>query len=158
MIVAGGSLCSFGAAEATELMTGYMREIFAANNLQSYINQGVDIEWGEMLAEAMVSERVAMMQADAWRSLVMIALAALAVILFIYRRIGRTALAAALAVVMLIDLVPVDLRFLSHDDFVSPARRKTTMTAADKAILQDKEPGYRVMNLTVSTFNDATTS
>ena len=158
MIVAGGSFCSFGAVEATELMTGYMREIFVANNLQSYINQGVDIEWGEMLADAMVSERVAMMQADAWRSLVMIALAAAAVLLFVYRRIGRTTLAAALAVVMLLDLVPVDLRFLSHDDFVSPARRKTVMTAADKAILQDKEPGYRVMNLTVSTFNDASTS
>ena len=31
-------------------------------------------------------------------------------------------------------------------------------TAADKAIMQDKDPGYRVLNLTVSPFNDATTS
>ena len=158
MICFGGSLCSFGAEEATELMTGYMREIFAANNLQSYISRGVDIEWGEMLASAMVAERISMMQADAWRSLVMILLAAGAVLLFLYRRIGRTWLAVALAIVMLIDLVPVDLRFLSHKDFVSPSRRKIAMTAADKAILQDKEPGYRVLNLTVSPFNDATTS
>ncbi len=158
MILLGGSLCSFGEAEATELMTGYMREIFAANNLQSYIDHGMDIEWGEMLASAMVAERISIMQADGWRSLVMILLAAGLVWLFVGEKINRTMLAGGLAVVMLIDLVPVDMRFLSHEDFVSPARRKMTMTAADKAILQDKEPGYRVLNLTVSPFNDATTS
>lgn len=158
MILFGGAFCSFGSSEATELMTGYMREIFTANNLQSYIDRGVDIEWGEMLASAMVSERISMMQADAWRSLVMILLAATAVWLFVQQKFNRMHLTLALAAVMLLDLVPVDLRFLSHDDFVSAARRKMTMTAADKAILQDQDPGYRVVNLTVSTFNDASTS
>ena len=158
MILLGGSLFSFGEQEASELMTGYMREIFAANNLQSYIDRGMDLEWGEMLASAMVAERISMMQADAWRSLVMVALAAVAVLLFVGGKINRIALGGSLAVVMLIDLVPVDLRFLSHDDFVSPARRKIAMTEADRAILQDREPGYRVLNLTVSPFNDASTS
>lgn len=158
MILFGGSLFSFGEAEATELMTDYMREIFAANNMQSYIDRGMDVEWGEMLSAAMVSERVSMMQADAWRSLLMILLAAAAVVLFVWQKIDQKALAASLAVVMLLDLVPVDLRFLSHEDFVSPSRRKIAMTAADKAIKQDKDPSYRVINLTVSPFNDATTS
>ena len=158
MILLGGSLFSFGEQEATELMTGYMREIFAANNLQSYIDRGMDLEWGEMLASAMVAERISMMQADAWRSLAMVVLAAVAVLLFVGGKINRIALGGSLAVVMLIDLVPVDLRFLSHDDFVSPARRKIAMTEADRAILQDREPGYRVLNLTVSPFNDASTS
>ena len=158
MILFGGSLFSFGEAEATELMTDYMREIFAANNMQSYIDRGMDVEWGEMLSAAMVSERISMMQADAWRSLLMILLAAAAVVLFVWQKINQKALAASLAVVMLLDLVPVDLRFLSHEDFVSPSRRKIAMTAADKAIKQDKDPSYRVINLTVSPFNDATTS
>lgn len=158
MILAGGALFSFGEAEASELMTGYMREIFAANNLQSYIDRGMDIEWGDMVASAMVAERVSMMQADAWRSLVMILLAAAAVLGFVLQKINRLTLGISLAVVMLIDLVPVDLRFLSHEDFVSPARRRIAMTEADKAILRDKEPAYRVLNLTVSPFNDASTS
>ncbi len=157
-IVAGGALFSFGETEAVELMSGYMREIFAANNLQSYIDRGLDIEWGEMIAAAMVSERVAMMQADAWRSLLMIALAAGAVVLFIRHKMGKIALTATLSVVMLIDLVPVDLRFLSHDDFVSASRRRITATAVDREILRDTTLGYRVLNLTVSPFNDATTS
>ena len=59
---------------------------------------------------------------------------------------------------MLLDLVPVDLRFLSHDDFISARRRQITATAADKAILADKDPGFRVLNLTVSPFQDAPTS
>ncbi|MDO4757903.1 MAG: YfhO family protein [Rikenellaceae bacterium] len=158
MILLGGSLFSFGEAEGATLMGDYLRQIFAANNLQQYIDRGMDVEWGELFGAAMAEERLAMMQADAWRSLVMIALAAGVVWLFIARRIGKKSLAAALAMVMLIDLVPVDMRFLSHEDFVSPARRRITASAADKAIMQDTDPAYRVLNLTVSPFNDASTS
>ena len=158
MAVAGGALFSFGHTEAVELMTGYMHDVLAANQMQAYIDRGLDLEWGEMIASAMVAERIEMMQADAWRSLLMILLAAGAVTLFVLRKMGKIALATALAAVMLLDLVPVDLRFLSHDDFVAPSRRRITATAADKEILQDKDPGYRVLNLTVSPFNDAKTS
>lgn len=156
--VAGGALFSFGEQEAAELMTSYMREILAANQMQSYINQGMDIAWGEEIAAAMAAERCAMMQADAWRSILMILLAAGGVVLFIYRKMGKIALAVTLSAVMLIDLVPVDLRFLSHEDFISASRRRITATEADRQILQDREAGYRVLNLTVSPFNDATTS
>ena len=78
--------------------------------------------------------------------------------LFALRRINRYVLTGLLAGVMLLDLVPVDLRFLSSENFVSPRRNQVTASAADKAIMQDKDPGYRVLNLTVSPFNDATTS
>ena len=118
----------------------------------------MDIEWAEATADAMAADRTAMMQADAWRSLVMILLAAGGVALFALRRINRYVLTGLLAGVMLLDLVPVDLRFLSSENFVSPRRNQVTASAADKAIMQDKDPGYRVLNLTVSPFNDATTS
>ena len=78
--------------------------------------------------------------------------------LFALRRINRYVLTGLLAGVMVLDLVPVDLRFLSSENFVSPRRNQVTASAADKAIMQDKDPGYRVLNLTVSPFNDATTS
>ncbi|MEE1099051.1 MAG: YfhO family protein, partial [Alistipes sp.] len=50
------------------------------------------------------------------------------------------------------------LRYLSHDNFVQSSSNRVYPTLADKKILQDKELGYRVFNLTVSPFNDATTS
>ncbi|WP_418990992.1 YfhO family protein [Alistipes sp.] len=158
LALAGGSLFDFGRAESTEMMTGQFTRIFEANGMQEYLDRGMDIEWGERVGAAMAAERTRMMQADAWRSLVMILLAAGSVLLFALRKINKYALTALLAAVVLIDLVPVDLRFLSHDDFGSPRRQQVVQSAADKAILQDKEPGYRVLNLTVSPFNDATTS
>ena len=47
---------------------------------------------------------------------------------------------------------------LGYDDFVAPRKTQIVATEADKAIMADKELGYRVLNLSVSPFNDATTS
>lgn len=158
LIAAGGTLFDFGRDESAAMMIDQYHRIFEANDMQAYIDRGMDIEWGERTAAAMASERAAMMRSDAWRSLAMILLAAAGVALFIRRKINKTVLLALLAAVMLLDLVPVDLRFLSADDFVPARRRQVVPTAADRAILADTTPGYRVINLTVSPFNDATTS
>lgn len=156
--VAGGSLFDFGRQESAAMMTEQFHRIFEANNMQDYIARGMDAEMGLASANAMAAERASMMQADAWRSLLMILLAAGGVLLFALRKINRYVLTGLLGVVMLLDLVPVDMRFLSHDNFVSQRRRQIVASAADKAIHADKEPGFRVLNLTVSPFNDATTS
>lgn len=158
LAVAGGSLFDFGRTDSAAMMTDQFHRMFAENGMQAYIDRGMDVEMGQATADAMAAERAAMMRADAWRSLLMILLAAGSIALYAFRRIHKYLLAALLGAVMLIDLVPVDLRFLSAENFVSPRRQRITATAADKAILQDKEPGFRVMNLTVSTFNDASTS
>ena len=158
LAVAGGSLFDFGRGESTVLMTDQFHQLFQSNGMQEYIDRGMDVEMGEAIGAAMAADRAVMMQADAWRSLLMIALAAGGVALFAFGRIRRGGLVALLGGVVLLDLVPVDLRFLSSEDFVSPRRRQITATAADKAILADRTPGFRVLNLTVSPFNDATTS
>ena len=156
--LAGGSLFDFGRAASADQMSDTFRQVFAANGLQSYIDRGMDAEWGDAVAQAIAADRAGMMQADAWRSLGMILLAAGCVALWAARKIGRGTAVALLAAVMLLDLVPVDRRFLSDENFVSPRRTQVTPSAADRAIMQDTEPGYRVLNLTVSPFNDATTS
>ena len=156
--VAGGSLFDFGRAASAEQMGETFRQLFQANGLQSYVDRGMDVEWGDAVARGIAADRQAMMQADAWRSLLMVLLAAGCIALWGLKKMGRNVLIAALACVMLIDLVPVDRRFLSSEDFVSPRSTQVSPSAADRAIMQDKDPGYRVLNLTVSPFNDATTS
>ncbi|MEG1699822.1 MAG: YfhO family protein [Alistipes sp.] len=156
--VAGSALFDFGRDQSAAMMTDQFHQLLAANNMQAQINQGMAEQMGLATAQAMAADRAAMMSADAWRSLLMILLAAGSVALFAWRKINKYILTALLGAVMLLDLVPVDLRFLAQDQFVSPRRRQITATAADQQILQDTTLGYRVLNLTVSPFNDATTS
>lgn len=158
MILAGGSLFDFGQKAGSEMMTAQFRSLFESNNMQDYLQQGMDQEMGYATGAAMALERIDMMRADAWRSLLLILIAAGGILLFAFGRINRTVLLTAMGVLMLVDLVPVDRRFLSDENFVSARREQILPTAADKAIMQDKDLGYRVLNLTVSPFNDATTS
>ncbi len=112
----------------------------------------------EVLA-AMRSERASMLRADAFRSLIFAALTAALVWAFYRRKIGRGLFVLLAAGLVLADLAGVDRRYLNYDTFV-PERKAMEIAAtdADRAILQDTEPGYRVANFTVSTFQDATTS
>jgi hypothetical protein len=62
--------------------------------------------------------------------------------------------------IILIDLWAVDRRYLNKDRFVSKTKvsEPYKATKADQFILQDKSPSYRVLNLSVSPFQDASTS
>ena len=123
-----------------------------------YIARGYHEQLGVEVASAMVTERAALMSQDAWRSFLFIALAAGAIALYALRKAGRRVLVAAMALLVLADMVPVNMRYLSQDRFVTERHTKVKPTQADLQIMQDKDLGYRVLNLSVSPFNDATTS
>jgi hypothetical protein len=117
-----------------------------------------DTNFPDDIQRAMQSERASMMRSDAFRSLVFVLLGAAVVWLYAARKIGRVWVMAALAVLVVVDLGAVDGRFLPHSKFEPVSNSEIKPTAADLEIMEDKELGYRVMNLTVSPFNDATTS
>lgn len=161
VIVGGKGLGDFGMQQSGEQMSEQFRQILSEEDGgQKYIKQGMHEQMGWGVASAMAEERADAMQADAWRSLLFVLLAACALAGYIYRKIilKPWVLCAVLSVVVVADLVDVDMRYLSHESFVSARQAKILPTDADKAILQDKDLGYRVLNLTVSLFNDATTS
>jgi len=60
----------------------------------------------------------------------------------------------------LIDMWPVNKRYLGSRDFVSQKEDKNPFkpSTADQLILRDKDPDFRVLNLTVSVLQDASTS
>lgn len=119
----------------------------------------MDAQLPEWLSECLIDDRRAMLTSDAWRSLCFILLAAVGA--FAYLKIEKMRsgiLIALMGVLILADLWAVDKRFLNDDHFVPKKRNLVTMTEADKQILADKDPNYRVLNLTTSTFNDAQTS
>ncbi len=119
-----------------------------------------DGRFGEIpgLVEAMQRERAAMFSGDCWRTLIFVALTAAAAWAFTnLKNFKRWMFVGAVGALTLADLVPVDLRYLSHDSFQIKSRVQIAPSEADKTIMQDKELGFRVMN-TGNPFNDAMTS
>lgn len=115
-------------------------------------------QFADYVSDAMAAERAKMLRADAWRSLLFVLVSAGLVLLYAKDRMKRGVLIACFAGLVCLDLLPADMRYLSWDDFVPARRTQLYPSEADKAILEDTAPGYRVANFAVSTFSDATTS
>ncbi|MDZ4839118.1 MAG: hypothetical protein SGJ04_03850 [Bacteroidota bacterium] len=105
--------------------------------------------------------RGALASADALRSLIFMLLVAGAIYLYHLKRIKHIPLIVIIGVLVLVDLYSLDQRYLNEKKFL----RKTEFeadnlpTPADEKILTDKDPHYRVLNLTKdNVFSDATTS
>lgn len=161
ILIAGGrSLFDFGMQNDGASLTEQFRQMLLEQGGEEYVRQGAHEQMGWSVAAAMADERAAVMRADAWRSLLFIAAAAAALLLYIRRKAVKSgaALCLILTAIAAADLVAVDTRYLSWKDFVTPRAARITPTEADKLIMQDKDPAYRVLNTSVSTFNDATTS
>jgi hypothetical protein len=104
--------------------------------------------------------REAIFTADAWRSVFIIVVGAATLLLYFKQKLNTTVMILIVGALTLVDMWSVDKRYLNGNSFV--AKRQLTQpfvpTEADKEILKDTDPNYRVMNLTTNTFNDATTS
>ena len=124
----------------------------------SGFNEAGARQFADYVSDAMSAERAKMLRADAWRSLLFVLVSAGLVLLYAKGRMKRGILTACFAGLVCLDLIPVDLRYLSWDDFVPARRTQLYPTEADKEILKDTTPGYRVANFAVNTFSDATTS
>ena len=103
--------------------------------------------------------RVAIFRKDAMRSLLFIILAAVPLFLYGKGKLKGQVAFPILAVLVLIDMYPIDKRYLNNDKFVSQQKydKPFTATVADKAILEDKALDFRVADITKDMFNDAST-
>ena len=111
------------------------------------------------LSSAMISDRQALLRGDAIRSFFFIALGAATIVGFHYGKLKKEYAITALALLFLIDMFTVDKRYLNSDNFSRPAvaERESAPSVADIEILKDTTY-YRVLNLSVYPFSDASTS
>ena len=111
-------------------------------------------------ASQLENVRVAIFRKDAIRSLIFIILAA--ILLFFYGKGKLKALPAMaiLAALVIIDMYPINKRYLNNDNFVDKAKfdKPFVASVADKYILDDKSLDFRVADITKDMFNDASTS
>ena len=148
--------------------------IFALFTGMVDVTSSYDVQWVNQvpawLRDAIYDERVAMIKADAWRSFIFIALGFAVLYWYAWKSNFESlntkhstlnyVLYAALAALVLVDMVPVNKRFFGNDHFVKAkdADAYFVMQPYEQEILQDKDPNFRVLNLASNTFNDARTS
>ncbi|PLW99001.1 MAG: hypothetical protein C0594_17605 [Marinilabiliales bacterium] len=110
--------------------------------------------------DALISDRESLLKQDALRSLVFILAIAAVVFFFVKKNIKPNVAIIFIIAIFLIDMWSVNKRYLNDEDFITKREAKDPFTPsqADLQILKDKDPDYRVLNLSVSTFNDASTS
>lgn len=118
---------------------------------------------GASFIQALFDDRKAMFVSDAWRSFLFIAAAFLTLISFAFNKVKKEyILIIVLGVLIVFDLWSVDKRYLTDKNFVRSQETEIYPTQADTQILEANRQNninhYRVYNIAVNTFNDATTS
>lgn len=132
----------------------------------------VDAGQHEALVDALITDRMALLRKDAIRSFILVGAASFLIWwglsvpkdakeTFATRPEAgfarRRTAAALICLLVLLDLFTVGKRYLNADDFVSPKtfRSQFNQRPVDKDILEDSDPSYRVLDLTVNVFNDS---
>lgn len=118
-------------------------------------------QYYNLFVSSLTEMRAAMLSADAWRSLFVILIGS--GLLLSIRFLKLKPLYAIIGMILLcvVDLGGVDKRYLNESQFVSKRDVVATFTPspADKSILLDPDPNYRVLNFATSDpFSDGMTS
>lgn len=111
----------------------------------------------EQIAQALSSDRIDLLKSDAFRSLVFVVLAFAAIWTWLSGKLKKNYSLVIIGVLVLIDLWGAGSRYLNSNHFVSKMdfEGQYALRPVDKEILKDKDPNYRVLDVSVNTFNDA---
>ena len=114
---------------------------------------------GANFLSALKDDRRTLMRADTIRSFAVVLFLALLLYGYTKERLGKNALLIVVGVIILVDLVWIDRRYVNESDFVAKSIMEKPFKAnsADKEIAKDKDR-FRVLDLTVSPFNSARAS
>jgi hypothetical protein len=145
---------------APGMFTGFYTSNEYDQVAQSVKGQQNSQELLDSFFSAVSSAREHIVKSDALRTLMLLLFTSVLIWTFLKFRYKKEFFIFGLLALILIDLAPVGRRYLQEDDFVKKSANAIPypMTLADQYILQDTSPSYRVLNIAVNTFNDASTS
>jgi hypothetical protein len=112
------------------------------------------------LIDAVQRDRLAIFRSDAFRSLIFVLLTSALVYFAYLKKLKFNTIILLLALLLMADLWPVNKRYLNSRHFVTAKEDKVpfTQSTADMIILQDKDLSFRVLNMSLSPLQDASTS
>jgi len=149
-----------GIALIFALLPGMFLDFTRSTDSATVTQMGIPEKLVPGFVQGIRDDRQTLLQIDAWRSLVFILLAGVVMYAVIFKKIKKQYAYLIISALILIDMYPIAKRYLNSESFRTRSEIVTPFhtTAADDQILQDKSLDYRVLNLTVNTFNDASTS
>jgi hypothetical protein len=124
---------------------------------QSQIAKG-DAGIANSIGSALIQDRIGAARADALRSLVFVLIGFGLLWAFFKEKINFTVLSILLLAVTLIDLWTVDKRYLKDENFADKQENTAPQPREiDQVILRDKDPDFRVVDLSQNLLEDAIT-
>ena len=160
---------SFALTGGMALLFWLMPDVFFGNYIsssdqmymQQYVSAGyIPQEMAGQIMANMSEMRRAMFTSDALRSFIVVAIGTILLLAYRFGKLKSTPMVAGIIVLCLVDMWGVNKRYLNDGMFSRPKTNEQAFpqTDADRIICQDTDTYYRVLNLSVSTFNDNTTS
>lgn len=160
---------SFALTGGMALLFWLMPDVFFGNYIstsdqmymQQYVSAGyIPQEMAGQIMNNMSEMRRAMFTADALRSFIVVAIGTVLLLAYRFGKLKSTPMVAGIIVLCLVDMWGINKRYLNDGMFTKPQTNEQAFpqSDADRLICQDTDTYYRVLNLSVSTFNDNTTS
>lgn len=107
--------------------------------------------------DQLIADRQSLLSADAFRSLLFVLVGAGSIFAFATGKLKDNVVYLVIIGAVVLDGWVVAGRYLGHDKFETARKTEARPEPVDQQIMKD-DGHYRVLNLSVSTFNDATTS
>ena len=148
---------------ALGLTGGFCLLAWMAPGMFGSFSGAADSQMQDILVQALVADRIMLFRQDAGLSLLLIALSAGA-LFWAYLPKGpanrKVIAAVGIGLLSLLNLFAVGKRYLNADDFTTPKdfNKPFAERPVDKMILEDRDPQYRVLDITVNVFNSSVPS
>lgn len=122
--------------------------------------QGGNMDQAYEYIAQLSNAREAVVSSDAGRSFLLILLAAALVWLFARMTYHKAILTVGIIGLVTLDMASVGMRYIDKSNYEKSKKHENPYPAsqADLMILQDKDPAYRVLNIAVDVWQDASTS
>lgn len=147
------------ANEEQNVRNQFTQQLQRENLPPEEINQIVNM-FTPVYMNGLTDARKKIFRRDAIRSFGFVLVAGLLMFLFVKKILKPVHLISSLVIIILIDMWVINRRYLNNDHFVHSRfmEKPFTPTSADLKIMEDPDPNFRVLNRTVNTYNDASTS
>ena len=140
---------------ATGVTGGLVLFVFLIPGIAGSFLSSYESDLPDWLKPALIADRKGLLRADSIRSLAFILLASGSILGYVSGKLRKEYSILIITLLIMFDLWGAGKRYLDADRFERPLmiQKSFLPSAADAMILEDKSY-YRVLNLSVSTFND----